>query len=85
MKRIGKEVILFGNDGCIYCVKTKEWLNENNIAYVEKDVSVNANSEELNKFNVPGIPLVVVIDKETNQRTLINGYLPSKLEKELLS
>jgi len=85
LKEAGKEIILFGNDDCIYCVKTKEWLTKNKVVYVNKDVSIKENIEEFEKFNAAGIPLLVVIDKESNQKTLINGYLPSKLENEILN
>lgn len=81
---MGKEVILYGNKNCRFCVKTKEWLEKNKINFLYKDVSLKENNKEFNKYNVVGIPLVVLVKKDTNDKKLINGYSPEKLEKELL-
>lgn len=39
--------IVYGKDGCLYCVKAKDLLTNNGIDYDYVDVSVQANRDEL--------------------------------------
>jgi len=82
---MGKEVILFGNDSCIYCEKARSWLEDKRINYKMKDVSVAANMDEIKRYDVMGIPLVIVIDKKTNQEKPIKGFQPNEFNKALLN
>jgi len=80
-----KEVILFGNDSCIYCEKTKSWLEVKEVDYTMKDVSLAENMDEFKRYGVMGIPLVIVIDKKTNQEKLITGFQPYELEEAIFN
>lgn len=47
---------------CVYCKMTKAFFKENNVAYEEKDVSVDtqARDEMISKSNQMGVPVIDV-------------------------
>ncbi|HFK1730739.1 hypothetical protein OCD85_06480 [Bacillus pacificus] len=34
-----KQIILYGHNGCVFCVRAKRWLEENGFEYINKDVT----------------------------------------------
>lgn len=40
-------VVLYSDEKCFYCQKQKEWFDEQNIEYEEKDVSKEENLKEV--------------------------------------
>ena len=72
------KVVLYATDWCGYCAKTRAFLKQNNIDYVEYDIEKSAEGRvQYQSLNGRGIPLVIVKGK------LIRGYNPDLL-KELL-
>lgn len=65
---------------CVYCKMTKEFFNQNNVSYEEKDVSIDnkARDEMVEKSGQLGVP-VIDIDGQ-----IIVGFDKEKLS-ELLS
>jgi len=59
------KVTIYTTPTCVYCKMTKDFFKENNVAYEEKDVSVDAaaRDEMVAKSNQMGVP-VIDIDGE---------------------
>ncbi|KKS74818.1 MAG: hypothetical protein UV48_C0027G0010 [Candidatus Azambacteria bacterium GW2011_GWA2_42_9] len=59
------KVIIYTTPTCVYCQMTKAFFKENNIAYEERDVSIDtaARDEMVAKSNQIGVP-VIDIDGE---------------------
>ncbi|MBI5079605.1 glutaredoxin family protein [Candidatus Wolfebacteria bacterium] len=55
-----KKIIIYTTPSCVYCHMTKEFLEQNNIAYEEKDVSANdkAREEMVKKSGQLGVPVI---------------------------
>lgn len=70
------KVIIYTTPTCVYCKMTKAFFKENDIAYEEKDVSVDTKAQEemTKKSNQLGVP---VID--------IDGQITVGFDKERLS
>ena len=70
------KVIIYITPGCVYCQIAKEFFKQNNIAYDERDVSVDekARDEMVKKSDQLGVP---VID--------ISGKIVVGFNKEMLS
>ncbi len=53
------KVIIFTTPTCTYCKKAKAYMNENNIEYVEKDVTKDSEArEELMQKGYRGVPII---------------------------
>ena len=73
------KVTIYTTPTCVYCKMTKVFFDENNVAYEEKDVSVDAaaRDEMVAKSNQMGVP-VIDIDGE-----LTVGFDKEKISKLL--
>ncbi|MDO8443387.1 MAG: glutaredoxin family protein [Candidatus Azambacteria bacterium] len=69
------KIIVYTTDGCVYCKMAKEFFERNNISYEEKNVSDDANRQEMieksNQLKVPVIDvdgrIIVGFDEEELQ------------------
>lgn len=68
-----KKVIVYSTPTCPYCIRTKQFLKDNNIVFEDIDVSTNqtATSEMVSKSGQMGVPvldidgqIIVGFDKE---------------------
>ncbi|MEG8980442.1 glutaredoxin family protein [Priestia megaterium] len=80
------EIIVFTQEGCIYCKKQKEWLSQNNIKYQEKNVDKDDEYRlELLKQKIMGVPYTIIRFLEDNEKeVVVGGFDVQKLERLLL-
>lgn len=73
-----KEVIIYTTTFCPWCLKTKEFLKKINIPFEERNVELNENwaKELFEKSGQWGVPVIVVVNKETGKEKVIIGYDP---------
>ena len=75
---MNKKVVVYSSDTCPYCVSAKEYLKENNIEFVEKNVSKDPQARnELIEKKQMGVP-VIMVDEE-----MIVGFDKNKLDNAL--
>ncbi|MCU5376716.1 glutaredoxin family protein [Bacillus cereus] len=74
-----KNIILFGHDGCGFCVKAKKWLDDNKIKYVNKDVTDEQIRKEFETYKADGIPLFIIKDNEKQTEEKIVGFTIEKM------
>ena len=75
---MNKKVTVFTSNTCGYCHIAKDYLNENNIPFEEKNVSTDASArKELMSQGFMGVPVIYVEDE------VIQGFDKSKLEELL--
>lgn len=73
-----KEIIMYTADTCSYCKAAKEYFEENDIPYVEKNTSQDPESRKfLMQNRIMGVP-AIYIDGE-----LLLGFDRKKIEKKL--
>ena len=74
-----KKVIIYSTPTCIYCRLAKEWLKQNNISFVDYDLSVDAEKRDeiIKKTGQMGVP-VIKVDEE-----IIIGFDKKKLSELL--
>lgn len=59
------EVIVYSSDSCGYCVAAKQYLNENNIEFIEKNINKDMEARnQLIKMGHMGVPVILVDDEE---------------------
>ena len=59
-----KKVEIYTSDTCIQCIKAKEYLKNNNVKYIEHNISKNSEArKELIRMGYMSIP-VLIIDGE---------------------
>lgn len=51
-----------GNNRCKNCVDAKEWLQENSIPFIMKDVADEGNLQQFRKYNDSIIPVLIIKD-----------------------
>nr|ABS44969.1 P85 [Priestia megaterium] len=80
------EIIVFTQEGCIYCKKQKEWLSQNNIEYQEKNVDKDDEYRlELLERKIMGVPYTIIRFLEDNEKeVVVGGFDVKKLERLLL-
>ncbi|MGN7232851.1 glutaredoxin family protein [Priestia megaterium] len=80
------EIIVFTQEGCIYCKKQKEWLSQNNIKYQEKNVDKDDEYRlELLERKIMGVPYTIIRFLEDNEKeVVVSGFDVQKLERLLL-
>ena len=80
------EIIVFTQEGCIYCKKQKEWLSQNNIKYQEKNVDKDDEYRlELLERKIMGVPYTIIRFLEDNEKeVVVGGFDVQKLERLLL-
>lgn len=60
-----EKVTVYSSDTCPYCVLAKNYLNENNIEFEEKNVGTDpVAKQELQERGYRNIPLIVIGDEE---------------------
>ena len=64
---------------CPWCKKTKQWLKENKIKFIEKNVAANekTRNEMIKKSGQMGVPVIEVNGK------IIVGFDPKEIQKAL--
>ncbi len=73
-----KNVVIYTSNTCGYCHEAKKYLDENNIAYAEKNVSVDMEArKELMDQGFMGVPVILVDDE------VIQGFDKRRLEELL--
>ncbi len=76
--KVKYDITVYSSNGCQYCVRLKEWLEENNITYINKDINEEHALKEFKQFNIHAIPFtLVVIDNKVER---IIGYQPGKIK-----
>ena len=73
------KVLIYTTPTCVYCKMTKEFLEERNIAYEEKNVSLDekATQEMVEKSGQMGVPVIDIDGK------VIIGFDKGKLSELL--
>jgi len=75
---MSKKVVVYTSNTCGYCHMAKDYLNESNIEFEEKNVSTDAAArKELMSAGYMGVPVIYVGDE------VIQGFDKSKLEELL--
>ena len=74
-----KEVKIYTTLSCVYCIQTKEFFKENNVAYEEFDVSTDSEKrdEMIKKSGQMGVPVIEIGGE------LLIGFDKAKLKKLL--
>ncbi|MGE8005964.1 glutaredoxin family protein [Lysinibacillus sp. NPDC093216] len=72
------DLTVYSSDGCQYCVRLKEWLEANNITYINKDINEEHVLKEFKQFNSSAIPFTLVVTD--NKAEEIIGYQPEKIK-----
>jgi mycoredoxin len=68
------EVILYATSWCGYCAKTREFLHQRGIAYIEVDIEKSAEGRRAyDALGGRGVPLLKV------NNTLVHGYDPQAI------
>lgn len=70
-----KKVVVFTSNTCGYCHMAKDYLNEINVAFEEKNVSTDAEArKELMSQGFMGVPVIYVGDE------VIQGFDKARLD-----
>ncbi len=73
-----KKIVVFTSDTCGYCHMVKDYLNEINVAFEERNVSSDkAARKELMSKGFMGVPIIYVDDE------IIQGFDKNKLDELL--
>lgn len=73
-----KDVVIYTSDGCQYCHAAKDYMDENNVKYTEKNISQDQEArKELMKKGHMGVPVTIIGDEE------IVGFDQAKLKDAL--
>ncbi|CAM4156214.1 hypothetical protein [Lederbergia lenta] len=71
-----KELIVYSNGSCNFCIKIIEWI-------VKKKVANVAVLKKIKNYNVEGIPFTLSIDKKSGNKEEIVGIQIDKIENLL--
>lgn len=72
------EVIVYSSNSCMYCKKLKQYLNENSIAFEERNIDANdAFIDELQALGVSSLPLTLIGE------TKILGFNTTRIQNAL--
>ena len=75
---MSKKVVVFTSNTCGYCHMAKDYLNEINVEFEEKNVSTDTEArKELMSQGFMGVPVIYVGDE------VIQGFDKSKLDELL--
>ncbi len=70
-----KNVVVYTSNTCGYCHEAKKYLDENNVEYIEKNVSTDMEArKELMDQGFMGVPVILVDDE------VIQGFDKKRLE-----
>lgn len=68
------EVVMYATAWCGYCRKTREFLSERGVPYVEQDIERSAEARRrYQALNGRGVPLLVI------RGTVVQGYSPKAI------
>lgn len=60
-----KEVIIYSTEGCSHCHEAKEFFDNNNIPYIEHNISKDkVAKKELMKKGIMSVPYIIIGDSE---------------------
>lgn len=76
--KVKYDITVYSSDGCQYCVRLKDWLEENNITYINKDINEEHALKEFKQFNIHAIPFTLVVTDNKVERII--GYQPGKIK-----
>lgn len=76
---VSNKVVVYTTQWCGFCKQTKEFLNQNNIAFLERDIEIgDSNIDSLyQSIGHPGVPKIVIGNK------IINGFNLALIKQEL--
>jgi len=73
---MSKNVVIFTSDTCGYCNMAKDYFNELNVEYTEKNVSKDVSArKELMSKGFMGVPVIYVDDE------IIQGFDKQRLDE----
>jgi glutaredoxin-like YruB-family protein len=73
---MSKNVVIFTSDTCGYCHMAKDYFNELNVEYTEKNVSKDVSArKELMSKGFMGVPVIYVDDE------IIQGFDKQRLDE----
>lgn len=73
-----KRIVVFTSDTCGYCHMVKDYLNENDITFEERNVSSDKEArKELMSKGFMGVPVIYIDDE------IIQGFDKNKLDELL--
>ena len=75
------EVVVFTSQRCGHCHRQKEWMEENKVKFIEKDVDLEVNKTEFINKGGRGTPLTIVTNG--NEEKSILGFNKELLNKVL--
>jgi len=71
-------VVLYETDSCPYCIKARQYLNSNQVAYVSRNVGNSGTAkQEFKRLGGRGVPMILVNDKR------LTGWNQGKLRRLL--
>ncbi|MGD8542369.1 MAG: glutaredoxin domain-containing protein [Desulfobacteraceae bacterium] len=74
----GARVVMFSAPGCGYCVKAREYFNQNGVAFEELDVSASEDARRrFQDLGGRGVPLILIGDRQ------ISGFDPQAIQAAL--
>jgi len=75
------EINVYTTPSCPYCVKIKQWLDQEKIEYEEHNVAENQEKakEMIQKTGQRGVPQTVV--RKNEEETAIVGFQPQKIKQ----
>jgi glutaredoxin len=72
------QVIVYSSNTCTYCKQLKQYLNEQSIAFEERNIDVNdAFIDELQALGVSSLPVTLIGDNK------ILGFNTTRIQKAL--
>lgn len=71
-------ITVYGAKRCSYCEKLEDWLIENKLDYDFKNIDIAKNQEELMRYEVQGIPFIII--KDNNKKHIIEGFNPDQIK-----
>jgi len=75
---MNKKVVVFTSNTCGYCHQAKDYLNEKNVEFEERNVSTDtAARKELISKGIMGVPVIYIEDE------MIQGFDKSRIDKLL--
>jgi len=77
------EVIIYSQESCMNCIQLKAWLKRHSIQFIEKDINIKSNFDELHSLGHNAVPLTSIYKPITNETIEILGFNKSKLKETL--
>ncbi|KQL50566.1 hypothetical protein AN964_23225 [Heyndrickxia shackletonii] len=77
------KIVLYSKESCLYCIQLKSWLKRNSIEFTEKNIQEKSNFDELVSLGYDSVPLIIISNLTTVEKTIILGFNKSKLKKVL--